>query len=57
MSVKESLDAILNPSGIAVIGASKDPLKWGHMLLAAIMKGGYKGSSTPSTQGRRRSRG
>jgi len=47
MSVKESLDAILNPSGIAVIGASKDPLKWGHMLLAAIMKGGYKGKLYP----------
>ena len=47
MSAKESLDAILNPSGIAVIGASKDPLKWGHMLLAAIMKGGYKGRLYP----------
>ena len=47
MSAKEALDAILQPSGIAVIGASKDPLKWGHMLLAAIMKGGYKGRLYP----------
>ncbi|MFB0543422.1 MAG: acetate--CoA ligase family protein, partial [Candidatus Bathyarchaeia archaeon] len=47
MGLKESLDAILNPSGIAVIGASKDPMKWGHMLLVAIMNGGYEGGLYP----------
>lgn len=32
---------------MAVVGASKDPFKWGHMLLAAIIKGGYKGQIYP----------
>ena len=47
MDVNEALDAILMPKNIAVIGASKDPLKWGHMLLAAIMKGGFEGKIYP----------
>ncbi len=34
------LDRILNPSSVALIGASKDPMKWGHMLLSNIIKGG-----------------
>ncbi len=41
------LDHILNPSSIAVIGASKDPLKWGHMLLSNIMNGGFQGKVYP----------
>jgi len=44
---KSALDSILMPRSIAVIGASKDPFKWGHMLLAAIMKGGYEGRLYP----------
>lgn len=39
MEVREALDSILMPKSIAVIGASKDPFKWGNMLLAAIMTG------------------
>jgi len=42
-----ALDYILNPRSVAVVGASKDPLKWGHMLLSAIVNGGYKGGIYP----------
>lgn len=47
MDTRSSLDAIFKPSSIAVLGASKDPLKWGHMLLAAIVKGGFQGKVYP----------
>jgi acyl-CoA synthetase (NDP forming) len=43
----EALDRILMPESIAVVGASTDPFKWGHMLLSAIKKGGYKGKLYP----------
>ncbi len=41
------LDRILNPSSVALIGASRDPLKWGHMLLTNIVKGGFQGNVYP----------
>ena len=47
MEAKEAIDRILMPKSIAVIGASKDPFKWGHMLLSAIMKGGFEGELHP----------
>lgn len=47
MDVREALDRILMPKSIAVIGASKDPFKWGHMLLSSIMKGGFEGRLYP----------
>jgi len=47
LEAKEALDRILMPKSIAVIGASKDPFKWGHMLLSAIMKGGFEGKLHP----------
>jgi len=47
LEVKEALDKILMPKSIAVVGASKDPFKWGNMLLAAIMKSGFEGRLYP----------
>ena len=47
MESKEALNKILHPSSIAVIGASKDPFKWGNMLLSAIVTGGYGGRLYP----------
>ncbi len=44
---KQALDYILHPRSVAVVGASKDPLKWGHMLLASILNGGYQGKVYP----------
>ncbi len=43
----DSLDRIFNADSIAVIGASNDPGKWGHMLLDAIVRGGYEGALYP----------
>lgn len=47
MEARDALDRILMPRSIAVVGASKDPFKWGHMLLSAIMKGGFEGELHP----------
>jgi len=47
MDTKESLDAILNPKSVAVVGASSDPMKWGYMLLNAIKVGGFQGKIYP----------
>ena len=44
---KLSLDYILYPSSIAVIGASGDPFKWGSMLLSSILNGGFNGKVYP----------
>ena len=47
MEVKEALNKILNPKSIAIVGASTDPFKWGHMLLSAIQKSGFEGELYP----------
>ncbi len=47
MEAKEALDKILMPKSVAVIGASTDPFKWGHMLLSAIQKSGFEGEIYP----------
>jgi len=47
LEAKEALNRILMPESIAVVGASKDPFKWGNMLLSAIMKGGFEGNLYP----------
>ena len=47
MDANIALDNILKPKSVAVIGASTDPFKWGHMLLNAIMKSGFKGPIYP----------
>lgn len=44
---KHPLDYVLYPSSVAVIGASENPLKWGYMLLTAIMNGGFQGKICP----------
>ncbi len=38
-----TLDAVLNPAGIAIIGASKDPGKTGGRILEAVRNSGYQG--------------
>ncbi|MBM3292467.1 hypothetical protein FJY84_07285 [Candidatus Bathyarchaeota archaeon] len=47
MDTKESLDAILNPKSVAIVGASSDPMKWGYMLVNAIKVGGFQGQVYP----------
>lgn len=41
------LNDLFNPNGIAVVGASKDPTKIGHLVLKNIVEYGYKGGVYP----------
>ncbi|MDH4183999.1 MAG: acetate--CoA ligase family protein [Nitrospinota bacterium] len=41
------LDDLLAPKSVAVIGASRQPGKVGHELLANLINGGYKGAIIP----------
>jgi len=43
MSVENTLQAMLSPESIAVIGASADPAKWGHRLVQNTVALGYEG--------------
>jgi acyl-CoA synthetase (NDP forming) len=38
-----TLDAVLNPAAVAVLGASRDPAKTGGRILHSIRNGGYQG--------------
>jgi len=40
---KESLDAVFHPQSIAVVGAAREPYKWGHLILNGVLSGGYAG--------------
>lgn len=42
-----SLDALLRPSSIAVVGASRDPAKLGHVLLKNVIEYGFAGRVYP----------
>jgi acetyl coenzyme A synthetase (ADP forming)-like protein len=41
------LEDLFNPNSIALIGASRQPIKWGSIVLSNIIKGGYKGKVYP----------
>jgi acyl-CoA synthetase (NDP forming) len=47
----ESLDSIFKPSSVAVVGASLNPEKTGHIILKNIIDGGFKGSIYPINPG------
>lgn len=42
-----SLEPLFNPHSIAIVGASRDPKKWGFHLLLNVMKGGFAGRIYP----------
>lgn len=44
---KNFWEAFFHPRSVAVVGASRDPQKWGFTLLFNILKGGYKGRVFP----------
>ncbi|HUS48733.1 MAG TPA: CoA-binding protein, partial [Candidatus Paceibacterota bacterium] len=44
---RERLDRIFKAESIAVVGASANPEKIGHIILKNIIKGGYKGQIYP----------
>ncbi len=45
--MKDTLDSMLNPSSVAVIGVSRDPTSFSYTYLSIIKKCGYKGSIYP----------
>ena len=47
----ESLDSIFKPSSVAVVGASANPEKIGHIILKNMVDGGFKGSIYPINPG------
>ena len=42
-----SLDALLTPASVAVVGASRTPGKVGHDILANLVAGGFAGRILP----------
>ena len=47
MAAKRNLDPIFKPTSIAVIGASRNPDKVGHVILDNFVKSGYGGELYP----------
>src|SRR4030065_1292670 len=41
------LEFLFNPSSVAFVGASQNPGKWGFIILANILNGGYRGKVYP----------
>lgn len=50
MKCSRDLTPIFEPHSVAVIGASREPHKLGHILVSNIIKGGYKGKLYPINQ-------
>ena len=46
-SERRDLSSLFNPKSIAVIGASKDPTKIGHVILKNLVEGGFSGQVFP----------
>ena len=46
-STSASLDAVLNPASVAIVGASRDPTKRGHQAIKALLNSGYAGRLMP----------
>lgn len=46
-----SLNSIFKPSSVAVVGASANPEKTGHIILKNIIEGGFRGSVYPINPG------
>lgn len=46
-----SLDAVLRPASVAVIGASRDPAKRGHHIVRSLLESGFGGRVVPVNPG------
>ncbi|MEE8398162.1 MAG: CoA-binding protein [Desulfobacterales bacterium] len=55
--IVEQLDPIFKPRSIAIIGASKDPTKWGGMMLDSVLSSQYRGRVYPVNPQAKRIRG
>src|SRR5688572_4293665 len=47
LSSASSLDAILNPRSVAIIGASRDATKRGHQIVRALQESAFRGAIHP----------
>ena len=47
LSTREALDLVVNPSSIALFGASEDPTKLGHVAVKLLKEGDYSGRIVP----------
>jgi acyl-CoA synthetase (NDP forming)/RimJ/RimL family protein N-acetyltransferase len=47
MATASSLAPLLHPKTVAVVGASRDPLRLGHILFRHILEGGFQGTVYP----------
>lgn len=41
--MRDGLDSIFSPRSVAVVGASKDPTKWGNLVAKSLMESSYQG--------------
>lgn len=51
MPKTKSLDSIFRPSSVAIVGASSNPEKTGHIILKNIIDGGFRGAVYPINPG------
>lgn len=47
MELNNTLEHLFKPKAVALIGASKNPGKWGCLILMNLLLGGYKGTIYP----------
>ena len=47
LSAPEALDIVVNPSSVAIFGASEDPTKLGHVAVKLLKEGNYSGRIVP----------
>ena len=43
MEKAEQLESLFNPKSVVVVGASRNPLKWGNLMTKALVESSYKG--------------
>lgn len=49
MAERHYLDALINPGSVAVVGASTNPSKWGHIIVRNLQRAGFAGPIYPVT--------
>ena len=43
----EDLEALFRPRSVAIVGASNQPQKWGHIVMKNVLEGGFEGPVFP----------
>lgn len=45
--MSRDLDALFRPQSVAIVGASNQPQKWGHIVMKNVLEGGFQGRVFP----------